>query len=502
MPCIKHDDLLLFTFPLIWSEALAYLRRIGLEMAAPRSLEEISYLSQIIQENHQFCSVEVRTGYLAWIGVRLNTSSGKVEDARGEEYKMTNISRTEDISNDRNYAALFTSGELQLRTEMAACFTARQPEPVVFYLQALHEHTNIQLAHILKAGFVLSSEGEKGSHFHGIGPYNIRQEGKSPLWCLHETNPAVGTSSKVVCTISHLLPLGTRKWTSHGNTCQNKENETIELILTRCTDDQYTCPDATCIDLSSRCDFKFDCQDRSDESRCATALLDKDYQKDIPPNIPLSIKAYISFEDIREFSLLSKTFEVYMNVTLLWFDPWLTFLHLASAEERDVVTAEGQEIWKPHLEVLKSVESIGIVNRLYVKRKSEGSTSLLGYTYKGSENPLILEMGLKSIVNCNFQLQMYPWDEQECEVKILVTNVLPDGVNVSRDSQVVYCPIILDQYHVRGCSLREGTLTLLLRLSRATSTAYGPPICLHTSFSCWGIGRFTCPWTSSTSEAP
>lgn len=42
----------------------------------------------------------------------------------------------------------------------------------------------------------------------------------------------------------------------------------------------------------------------------------------------------------------------------------------------------------------------------------------------------------------------------------------PGGVNVSRDSQVVHCPTILDQYHVRDCSLREGTLTLLLRLSR------------------------------------
>ncbi|XP_063614918.1 gamma-aminobutyric acid receptor subunit pi-like [Penaeus indicus] len=90
----------------------------------------------------------------------------------------------------------------------------------------------------------------------------------------------------------------------------------------------------------------------------------------------------------------------------------------------------------------------------------------ISYTYKGSENPLVLEMSLISTVNCNFQLHLYPWDEQECEVKIMVTNVLPDGVNVSRDSQLVHCPTILDQYHVRDCSLREGTLTLSLRLSR------------------------------------
>lgn len=64
-----------------------------------------------------------------------------------------------------------------------------------------------------------------------------------------------------------------------------------------------------------------------------------------------------------------------------------------------------------------------------------------------------------------------------------MTNVLPDGVNVSHDSQVMYCPTILDQYHVRECSLREGTLTLSLRLSRRYEyhlwTTYLPTYLLH-----------------------
>lgn len=30
-------------------------------------------------------------------------------------------------------------------------------------------------------------------------------------------------------------------------------------------------------------------------------------------------------------------------------------------------------------------------------------------------------MALKSIVNCNFQLHLYPWDEQECEVMIMAS---------------------------------------------------------------------------------
>lgn len=140
MPCRNHDDLLLFTLSLRWSEALAYLHRIGLEMAVPRSLKETTFLSQMIQENGQFCSVDVRTGYLDLVGVRRNTKNGNVEDIRGIEFKVENLSWKENPkSSHSSYMILDNSNPLELRYDLAACFTAKQEHPDVFRLRGLCE---------------------------------------------------------------------------------------------------------------------------------------------------------------------------------------------------------------------------------------------------------------------------------------------------------------------------------------------------------------------------
>lgn len=341
MPCSSHDDLLLFTFPLMWSEALAYLRRIGLEMAVPRSLEEITDLSRRIRENRQFCSLGIRLGSFGWIGLRTNVS-GRAEDVRGEEFEVEDVTwKEKPEAKSSLYMILDDSAQLELRSDLAACFAARQERPAVFRLRGLCERGRDRLASMLEAGFVLSSEGESGVHFHGFAPLSISREGAGSLWCLREND---GASNELVCTTSRLLPLGPRTWTFRRDVCKGEANSSVELVLTPCADDQYTCSDATCIALSRRCDFAFDCSDKADESGCATARRDEGYLRALPPSIPLDVKAHVSLVAIREFDLLSMTFGVRMKVTLVWYDPWLTFLHLASHEEREVVVAEGQEV--------------------------------------------------------------------------------------------------------------------------------------------------------------
>ena len=40
--------------------------------------------------------------------------------------------------------------------------------------------------------------------------------------------------------------------------------------LPRCGEDQFTCNNGMCIDIEKRCNLKTECQDKSDESSCAT----------------------------------------------------------------------------------------------------------------------------------------------------------------------------------------------------------------------------------------
>ena len=48
-------------------------------------------------------------------------------------------------------------------------------------------------------------------------------------------------------------------------------------------DDEFTCDDGQCIDISTRCDQIVDCQDESDEQGCQLVILDKGYKAKVPP---------------------------------------------------------------------------------------------------------------------------------------------------------------------------------------------------------------------------
>ena len=44
----------------------------------------------------------------------------------------------------------------------------------------------------------------------------------------------------------------------------------MNLTLSRCSEDEFTCNDGVCIDSSKRCDLVQDCVDFSDELECTT----------------------------------------------------------------------------------------------------------------------------------------------------------------------------------------------------------------------------------------
>lgn len=47
--------------------------------------------------------------------------------------------------------------------------------------------------------------------------------------------------------------------------------------------------------------------------------------------------------------------------------------------------------------------------------------------YSGAENPLLLKLDLSIISHCNFHLNKYPWDVQECRVELRVSETTVRG---------------------------------------------------------------------------
>lgn len=72
-----------------------------------------------------------------------------------------------------------------------------------------------------------------------------------------------GDKSSESFQLSPLSPQSSNITTSNNVIHKNSEN---------CSSNQFQCLDGNCIDLISRCDQRFDCNDGSDEISCGTHL--------------------------------------------------------------------------------------------------------------------------------------------------------------------------------------------------------------------------------------
>ena len=53
--------------------------------------------------------------------------------------------------------------------------------------------------------------------------------------------------------------------------------------LSGCKEDEFTCYDGQCVNISTRCDQIINCRDESDERDCRLLYLNNGYNKDISP---------------------------------------------------------------------------------------------------------------------------------------------------------------------------------------------------------------------------
>ena len=81
-----------------------------------------------------------------------------------------------------------------------------------------------------------------------------------------------------------IMPVGLHSWLARNNTCNLGQTSTVQIQLSACLPDQFTCRDGKCVGMESRCDnievisslslsplktFLQDCDDSSDEKNCS-----------------------------------------------------------------------------------------------------------------------------------------------------------------------------------------------------------------------------------------
>ena len=106
----------------------------------------------------------------------------------------------------------------------------------------------------------------------------------------------------------------------------------MDLLLTSCHDDEYTCNDGSCIKKSRRCDLSVDCDDQSDEMDCSVVMIPDGYSAQLPPptykGTALPILFAVNITSVREFNLVSFTIGIDVYIRMQWRDRRLKYNNL------------------------------------------------------------------------------------------------------------------------------------------------------------------------------
>ena len=119
------------------------------------------------------------------------------------------------------------------------------------------------------------------SHFVGPKGWIISRNETDKKWMItHYHYPEL--SLKMLDT--DVLPIGKHKWMVENNACNEGKTSAEILQLSGCEEEQFTCDDGKCLEMSQRCNNIEDCDDVSDEKNCRTVYIDPEkYLKSKPP---------------------------------------------------------------------------------------------------------------------------------------------------------------------------------------------------------------------------
>ncbi|KAG7167884.1 uncharacterized protein LOC121867842 [Homarus americanus] len=278
--------------------------------------------------------------------------------------------------------------------------------------------------------FIAYQERLGDLYFKGYGEYLIRQEGKEWLWINVVKNR---TLARLDRNSPFNMPMGRRVWHLETTVC-NQVKGARTLVLTPCQSDSYTCDDATCIPLENRCDFKYDCQDRSDEVDCELVGKPGDYKKELPPrlgddkeaaSLPVTIKINIESTTIYTTQM---TMQLSYEIHMTWFDNRLTYRNLKTNDSLNKVPFSSMmSLWSPtvgfvntegHQHTTVDIESLLYLQRHHPPARRDNSAPGEVDLFPGEENPLTISRKYSTTFNCDFNLVLYPFDVQHCDMHL------------------------------------------------------------------------------------
>ena len=254
------------------------------------------------------------------------------------------------------------------------------------------------------------------------------------------------------------------------NKCEGPKKKMIKF--TTCTSGQFTCNDGQCIDIERRCDQTPNCNDRSDEVHCKMLEIDENYSKKIAPFvfeseknmiIPVTVNISLGLKKILKIEEVHHTFTLKFRLIMEWFDYRISYHNLKHARSSNALSSdEVDRLWIPlviyenteHNEGTKATDDTEVtITREGTFHESEKDNVDEINIFSGRDNRITYHQLFTKIFECEYQLQLYPFDTQTCFVNLEVRELERNVVKIHPLSYWNEGPTLLTQYLITDLDL-------------------------------------------------
>ncbi|KAK3860714.1 hypothetical protein Pcinc_033255 [Petrolisthes cinctipes] len=274
--------------------------------------------------------------------------------------------------------------------------------------------------------------------FEGMGGSNImrKDSGWVLLSRLHQQQWVL---------VEAALPIGRQKWmTDNSELNEKKLKKPVEgvsvdgkfLTLTACRTTEFACDNGQCVPHTARCDEITHCNDRSDEADCQVVQRVGGYDPYYPPPprpnevVPMDLTYRVDVYSMDDVTTEGGQATMNVGMTLTWYDPRITFIDLKPKVKNyfscDLIWTPSVRAVSGHGEgtVLETTDydkfCFAFANDHTARRPL--SDPFMGHQAKGKSHSIENYVGVFASVPCHFQLQMYPFDFQLCNISFMIMN--------------------------------------------------------------------------------
>ncbi|XP_068221246.1 uncharacterized protein [Palaemon carinicauda] len=416
-----------FWFPEITFETAQYLcQSLGTQLTQPTTLEAIAYLNTLAETTYPG---DGRCTWDYWTSLTDFKEEGVWRYYDGQIPDILLWERQEPNGlHYENCAVIFPVGmadiDCKTNRKCVECTLTGQQR---FSLQGTCENE-------LRNIFLIAYQDAIGEvYFMGYGAYFIRKQAGQWIWVDDVKNQTIARMEE----IKPYYPMGRRWWVLQRAVCGQEPGGRRRLLLSPCQYDEFTCDDGTCIPHLERCDLKYDCRDNSDEAQCNLVLKPEDYQKHLPPrstrnsseSLPIALSVSV---DTLSVDTLSSTMEVSYELMLTWEDSRLQYLNLKVDNTLNILPDETvHNLWTPEVSFVNTNDNyhthvdadatMTIDRRAETKARDEAAPEEVD-VYPGIVNTLSIKRKYGTVYMCDFNLELYPFDVQQCTMHFRITS--------------------------------------------------------------------------------